>query len=103
MISEIKRLSVPPKIKITYPVYVKTASDRYFLKIKSETEAHWLEFADGAMFKTRCTGFVCCSPGEFLDVEFVIQVCHSSSEREYINRLKSFIQHFEFVKTSLNL
>lgn len=103
MISEVKRLSFPPKIHIQYPVYVKTASNRYFLKIKSATEAHWLEYANSEKFITRCTGFVCCDEGEFLDVEFMIRVCISSTEKEYIGRLKDFINHFEFVKTSLNL
>lgn len=103
MISEVKRVSAPPKIRITYPVYVKTASERYFLKLKSATEAHWLEYADSEKFKTRCTGFVCCGPDEYFDVEHVITFCLASTEKEYIARLKDFITHFEFVKTSLKL
>jgi len=103
MISEIKRLSVPPKIKITYPVYVRTANDRFFIKIKSESEAFWLEYVDSEKFKIRSTGTDVCGLGEFFDVEFMINFCVASSEKEYKARLKDFTTHFEFVKTSLNL
>jgi hypothetical protein len=103
MISNIKRVHHPPQAEIRFPVYIKTANDRYFIKIKSVTEATWLEFVDSDKFKIRSTGFEECSLGEYFDVKFMISFCNTISEKDYLARLRDFTNHFEYVKTSLKL
>jgi hypothetical protein len=103
MISNIKRVLHPPQAAVKFPVYIRTANDRYFIKIKSASEATWLEFVDSEKFKVRATGFDECGPGEFFDIEFMVGFCNTITEKEYISRLKDFITHFEYVKESLNL
>ena len=94
---------MPPALKPKYPVYLRTANNRYFIKLKSESEAVWIELTDSELYKTRTTGFMACPEGEFIDVEVLINFCLPSSEKEYIAQLKELINHYEGVKTSLNL
>lgn len=103
MISEIRRLSLPPSSNIKYPVYVRTSNNRFFIKIKSETEAVWIEHYTSEKSNAKTTGYVACHDGEFFDIEFIIKFCHKSSEKEYIEKLKELIDHYESVKASLNL
>ena len=103
MISQMKRLSMPPSLKPKYPVYLRTANNRCFIKLKSDSEVVWIDIVDTELYKTRKTSFMACAEGEFIDVELLINFCFSSSEKEYIAQLKGLIDHYETVKASLNL
>ena len=103
MISEIRRLLAPSTTKVKYPIYVRTGNNRFFIKVKSETEAVWIDQYTSEKSNARTTGYVACHDGEFFDIEFIIKFFHKSSEKEYIEKLKELIHHYETVKASLNL
>ncbi|MGN7887430.1 hypothetical protein [Dyadobacter sp. 22481] len=99
----IKRTPVQPSPDLNYPIYLRTGSEHYFVKIKSPTEYTWLVRIDSENFNAWASGSAESHPDEYFDIEHLIKLCIVIKEKDYMTRLAAMIDYYAGMKNRLKL
>lgn len=99
----VKRTPFQPAENVSFPIYLHTGGDRYFMKIKSGTEYTWVELTDTKYCKQWASGSAQCAPDEYLDIETLVALMHRSSEKIYLSKLRELAHYYAGIKKALNL